>query len=442
LARADVGKKAEHVITNLQLKVTLAAMAARAPWRESFGVSAGWDAEAVVRDRNARTGMAAMRDTARSNCRPGRLLQQLPSCPSTPAGEEMEAQICRDVLSFMTKRNPSDAARCRRIVDELGSCGEVVQLLASSNTSTVEAAARCLQALCFDHTDAVRAVAVAGAAEHLAAILGRPWAPPSRGGVVEAAWWRVQLASVELLQNLTASDIDTVARVTESRVAPDLARLLVEPADGGAQLRIAACDALTNLTWAPTAQQGQLLREASSGAWEGFIPQVLRMLEPDAGEEAQEAAAALLWSLLRARGGGSSRGAVEEQFVSCGATRRCISLMTGAASERLRVCCSAILSVLGLDMPNATTSGSVLASGSWQSKRGGPTRCTLPPGAGRPTAAAAAATEHEQRRQHQVTGLAEAWDAGGAGERGGGLAKLHPLGQSMTDHSSVHARPF
>lgn len=416
-------------------------MAARAPWRNSFGVSAGWEAEAVVRDRNARTGLAAMKDTARSACRQGRLLQQLPQCPSTPAGEEMQAQICRDLLSFMTKRNPVDAERCRRSVHDLRSSGELVQLLASSNSSVVEAAARCLQALCFEHTDAVRFVVAAGVAEHLATILGRPWALPSRGGVVEIAWWRVQLAVSELIQNLTANDLDTAARVTETRVATSLGRLVVEPADGGSRLRLAACGALTNLTWAPTAQQGTLLQEAT--CWDGFVPQLLAMLEPSssAGEEVQEAAAALLWSLLRGNGG-LSRGEVEKQFVARGSTSRCISIMTGASSERLRVCCSAILALLGLDMPNTTASGSVLASGSWQSRRGGPTRCALPSFESSSTADTRQSPTHRQKEEQPQGGLAGAWGAAGTPSREGRLEALHPLGKQMVGHNSPHARPF
>lgn len=415
-------------------------MAARAPWRTSFGVSAGWEAEAVVRDRNARTGLAAMKDTARSTCRHGRLLHQLPQCPSTPAGEETQVQICRDLLSFMTKRNPVDAERCRRSVHDLRSSGELVQLLASSNSSVVEAAARCLQALCFEHTDAVRFVVAAGVAEHLATILGRPWALPSRGGVVETAWWRVQLAASELIQNLTANDLDTAARVTETRVASSLARLVVEPADGGTRLRVAACGALTNLTWAPTAQQGTLLHEATR--WDGFVPQLLAMLEPSrsAGEEVHEAAAALLWSLLRGNDG-LSRGEVEKQFVARGSTSRCISIMTAASSERLRVCCSAILVLLGLDMPNTTASGSVLASGSWQSRRGGPTRCTLPSFEPSSTADTRQSLIHRQKEEPQ-DGLADAWIAAGTPSKEGRLETLHPLGGQLVAHTSSHARPF
>ena len=110
-------------------------MRARKLWRDSFGVSAGWEAEAVVRDRDARAGLAAMKDTARSTTRPGRLLHQLPQCPSTPEGEEMQAQICRDLLSFMTKRNPCDAKRCRHAVHDLRCTKGIVQLLTSSNSS-------------------------------------------------------------------------------------------------------------------------------------------------------------------------------------------------------------------------------------------------------------------------------------------------------------------
>lgn len=418
-------------------------MALRAPWRDSFGVSAGWEAEAVVRDRNARTGMAAMKATARSTSRPGRLLQQLSQCteagcPSTPAVEEMQAQICRDLLSFMTKRNPIDAERCRRTVHDLRS-GEVVKLLASSNSSVIEAAARCLQALCFEHMDAVRFVAAAGAAELLAAILGRPWALPSRGGVVECAWWRVQLAASELVQNLTESDLDTAAQVTETRVASSIARLVVEPSDGGTRLRLAACAALTNLLWAPTAMQGTLLQEAAR--WDGFVSQLLSMLEANEAEEEQEASAALLWSLLRGDSG-FEHGMVQEQFVAHGATRRCITIMARASSERLRVCCSAILAILGLDMPNTTASGSVLASGSWQSRRGGPARCVLPSFAATASGGRLASAQ-QQKEEALQAGLAEAWSAaGGPTRQQTHLGMLHPLGKQAVDHSSPHARPF
>ena len=416
-------------------------MAARAPWRESFGVSAGWDAEAVVRDRNARAGLVAMKDTARSTSRPGRLLHQLPQCSSTPAGEEMQAQICRDLLSFMTKRNPVDADRCRHMVHDLRSSGELVKLLASSNSSVIEAAARCLQALCFGHTDAVRYVVSAGAAEHLAAILGRPWALPSRGGVVETSWWRVQLAASELLQNLAATDLDSVAQIIETRVATSLARLVVEPADGGTQLRLAACGALTNLTWAPTARQGALLEEAAS--WDDFVPQILAMLDPKISnaEEEQEAAAALLWSLLRGNDS-FSRGMVEKQLVERGYTKRCISIMTGASSDRLRVCCSAILAIIGLDMPNTTMTGSVVASGSWQSRRGGPTRCTLPSFGSSSTADGRRSLTQRQEEDHLQGSLAQAWSSAGVPNTQGRLETLHPLGKQLVGHSSPHARPF
>jgi hypothetical protein len=375
--------------------------------------------------------MQAMAGQARSNTRPGRLLQQLPQCPQTPAGEQQQAQICRDLLSFMTKRNASEAARCRRIVDNLGSCGAVVELLGSPNTEVVEAAARCLQGLCYEHTDAVQEVSREGAVAHLAGILGRPWAPPSRGGVKEVDWWRVQLACAELLQNLTESDLDTVATVTEARVAPSLAQLVAEPGDGGVQLRLAACCALTNMTWASTEQQGELLRSAAG--WNGFLPQLLHMLQPGAGEVEQEAAAALLWSLLRAK------GEPEREFVAAGGTRCCISLMTGASSERLRVCCSAILAMLGLDMPNTSAAGSVLASGSWQSKRGGPTRCTLPCGAGKqPVEQADAAKQQLEQDQHAK--LEQAWAAAQAPPP---HWASHPLGAvDPARHSSAHARPF
>jgi hypothetical protein len=352
----------------------------------------------------------------------------------------MQAQICRDLLSFMTKRNPVDAERCRRMVHDLRSSGELVKLLASSNSSVIEAAARCVQALCFEHTDAVRYVVSAGAAEHLATILGRPWALPSRGGVVETAWWRVQLAASELIQNLTATDLDSAARVIETRVATSLARLVVEPADGGTRLRLAACGALTNLTWAPTARQGALLEEAAS--WDDFVPQLLAMLDPNSGtrEEEQEAAAALLWSLLRGNDS-FSLGVIEKQFVAHGSTKRCISVMMGASSERLRVCCSAILAILGLDMPNTTATGSVIASGSWQSRRGGPTRCALPSFGSSSTSDGKRSSTQQEENQLEGS-LAQAWSVAGVPSTQGHLDTLHPLGKQLVGHTSPHARPF
>ena len=43
-------------------------------------------------------------------------------------------------------------------------------------------------------------------------------------------------------------------------------------------------------------------------------------------------------------------------------TERAGPLMTGARSERLRVCCTALLAMLGVGTPNTTAAGVVLAS--------------------------------------------------------------------------------
>jgi len=382
----------------------------RADWRDSFGASAGWEAEAAIRDERARTDM---RDTARSNSRPQRLLSRLPQCEPTPAGEQEAAEICRALLSFMTRRSAADAARCRRSVGALG-VGALVALLRSSNTAVVEAAARALQGLAFENGDAVQAVSKAGVVPLLQAILGAERPPPC----CEAEWWRVQLSAVGLATNLTLSDLDTAAAMTEAGVARSVGALVVSPGAGGAELRRAACAALTNLTWAATHLQGALLVEACG--WPGLLPALLEMLLPGAGEEEQEAAAALLWSLLR------GRGEAVRRFVAGGGTERAVPLMTGARSERLRVCCTALLAMLGVGTPNTTGGGVVLASGSWQSKRGGPNRGSLPTTAVGGSAASSAGRAPERRAA--------------AAQPAAPAAHCHPLGAHSA--SQLSGRPF
>merc|ERR1711865_583546 len=113
--------------------------------------------------------------------------------------------------------------------------------------------------------------------------------------------------------------------------------------------------------------RGPATATATASISSGHLPQV--------AEDYPEAASALLWSLLRCPDLGT-----RQALSSGGVVKSCIMLLFNpnptpnptatatVANERLTLCLTAVLKLLGVAVPNTTQCGTVLASESWKSK--------------------------------------------------------------------------
>ena len=313
---------------------------------------------------------------------------------STGPAITFATDTCAELLRFLSRRHKTDAESVRRQFYQAAGHTFLAQLLASEEPPIIEGVCRALQALTFQHTDAARSFCdISTVPTRLASVLAK----------LGQDWAGAQAAAIGLICNLTAQDIDSTAKLAESAIHCLLARILVHP-HSSHDAKIGASQALTNILYQPVRSQGQMVRDV--GHFPGVTEELLFMLtcgsrirDPatatatasissghllQGAEDYPEAASALIWSLLRCPDLGT-----RQALSSGGVVKSCIMLLLNpnptatatatVANERLTLCLTAVLKLLGVTVPNTTQCGTVLASESWKSKRGGPNRGVLPP---------------------------------------------------------------